>query len=73
MFCPESRTTSNDIPASKVPREANGACSQKVTEKDENGRRVEPRTAGCTKQQIFRLSDYESIDARARQVGLYML
>ena len=68
MSDPESCTNSDDVPTPKVLREADAVHKPEITENDENGR-VEPSPAECTKRQIFKLSDYEAIDARARQVG----
>ena len=57
----------DDFPTPESLREANSGYKQGATEKDETGR-VVPSPAVRTKQQIFRPSDYKSIDDRACQV-----
>jgi len=60
---------SDEFPTPESLRAANIGYKQRKTVKDANGRIV-PSPAVRTKQQIFRLSDYEAIDARARQVRI---
>jgi len=62
-------TSSDDFPTPELLREANAGYVQNTTTTDENGR-VVPSPAVRTKQQIFNLSDYELIDAKARQVRI---
>jgi len=57
----------DDFPTPESLRDANSGYKQGATEKDETGR-VVPSPAVRTKQQIFRPSDYKSIDDRACQV-----
>ena len=61
--------SSDDFPTPELLREANAGYKQKTTTKDSDGR-VVPSPAAFIKQQIFNLSDYELIDAKACQVRI---
>jgi len=78
-FCDAADTDSDsateaddDFPTPESLREANAGYKQKKTVKDENGR-VVPSPAVLTKQEIFKLSDYKAIDARACEVRILII